>query len=455
MNILLLNPWITDFAAFDLWTRPLNLLRFASVLRQHGCQVRLFDCLDRFSPLLDGVKIQRHRMNEYGCGHYHQEEIPLPDVLSFVPRAYKRFGIPKDRVLAELRTYSKPDVIVVATMMTYWYPGVFEAIAMLREIFPGVPIAIGGIYTSLCQDYVCACSGADHILIAHNWPDIAKKLIQCVTGDECEPIGDHTSWIEPAYDLLPVSSSYPVLTSVGCPFHCTYCATHAIWPVFHQYDPMEVVDSIAMLVSKYQAADIAFFDDALLIGSKKHFLVIMEEVVRRGLSVRFHTPNAIHVRSIDRETAQLMKRVNFKTIRLALETANPDWQKNTGSKVFNHEYVSAMQCLSEAGFTALELGTYILYGLPFEPMKVVLEACEIAVRYGSEIKIAMYSPVPGTNLYEQDRHDFLFDPKADPLLQNNSLAPWRTGEISYSEYQIFKKKIAELNGQLREKAISG
>ena len=48
--ILLLNPWIHDFAAYDLWARPMGLLVLATRLRQLGWEPRLVDCLDRDHP---------------------------------------------------------------------------------------------------------------------------------------------------------------------------------------------------------------------------------------------------------------------------------------------------------------------------------------------------------------------------------------------------------------------
>jgi hypothetical protein len=50
-NILLVNPWIYDFTAYDFWVRPLGLLVMGAVLRQGmGCRLRLLDCLDRHHP---------------------------------------------------------------------------------------------------------------------------------------------------------------------------------------------------------------------------------------------------------------------------------------------------------------------------------------------------------------------------------------------------------------------
>jgi hypothetical protein len=33
MKLILINPWIYDFAAYDLWSKPLGLLYLAGYLR--------------------------------------------------------------------------------------------------------------------------------------------------------------------------------------------------------------------------------------------------------------------------------------------------------------------------------------------------------------------------------------------------------------------------------------
>ena len=35
-HILLINPWITDFVAYNFWIKPLGLLQIASFLRKTG-----------------------------------------------------------------------------------------------------------------------------------------------------------------------------------------------------------------------------------------------------------------------------------------------------------------------------------------------------------------------------------------------------------------------------------
>lgn len=48
LKILLVNPWIYDFAAFNLWSRPLGLLHVAEYLSSFDTKLTLIDCTDSF-----------------------------------------------------------------------------------------------------------------------------------------------------------------------------------------------------------------------------------------------------------------------------------------------------------------------------------------------------------------------------------------------------------------------
>ena len=77
MNALLINPWITDFAAYDFWNRPLGLLYVGAFLHQRGHSVRIVDCMDRFqdgvdkapsSELVDGIRKGPHPGKDHFFG---------------------------------------------------------------------------------------------------------------------------------------------------------------------------------------------------------------------------------------------------------------------------------------------------------------------------------------------------------------------------------------------------
>lgn len=94
-DVLAVNPWIYDFAAFDLWAKPLGFLYILSLLKKQGITIDFIDLLDRWHPLLtDNLSHYRPKDNIYGCGKFYAEEIPKPEAYSNISRKYKRYGIP-------------------------------------------------------------------------------------------------------------------------------------------------------------------------------------------------------------------------------------------------------------------------------------------------------------------------------------------------------------------------
>jgi hypothetical protein len=77
---------------------------------------------------------------------------------------------------------------------------------------------------------------------------------------------------------------------------------------------------------------------------------ILEGVLARGLHLRFHTPNGLHVREVTAELAVLMYRAGFATVRLPLETIDPSRQRSTGGKVTTDAFEAGVAYLKAAGF---------------------------------------------------------------------------------------------------------
>jgi hypothetical protein len=46
LRVLLINPWIYDFAAANFWSRPLGLLKVAECLSRFDLEISLIDCTD-------------------------------------------------------------------------------------------------------------------------------------------------------------------------------------------------------------------------------------------------------------------------------------------------------------------------------------------------------------------------------------------------------------------------
>lgn len=431
-RFLLINPWIHDFSAYDFWAKPLGLLYIASVLREEGFAVDFVDCLDSHHPLIDG-KSQRRKPD--GRGKFPKEPLPIPKGLEGLRRRYSRYGISKEAFLWSLKRLQRPDAILLTSTMTYWYPGVIESINMSREVFPGVPILLGGIYATLCPEHAASHSGADFVVEGH---DIGRLLmtIDEITGCKGQGVvrrDEFDAYPYPAFDLISKNNYIVVLSSRGCPYRCTYCASRSLFGGFVRRDPVKVADEICYWSGRFGVGDVAFYDDALLVESENHLVPLLEEIQRRDLRLRFHTPNGLHVRGLSGPLSDLLFRSGFCEPRLGLEMVNPNWQEATGGKVTNEEFEKAVENLMEAGFPPREIGVYLLTGLPGQRIEQVMEGIRMVMKMGAKPYLAEYSPVPGTLLWNAALRVSSFPIAEDPIYHNNTIMPCQWEGFSYND----------------------
>jgi len=447
-SVLLVNPPIYDFAAFDLWARPLGLLYIAAALEEYSHEVRIVDCLDRLHPDTAGLKGKNApKKRRFGTGHYYRREAPRPAVLAHVPRIYRRFGLPAETIEREMRAGFTPDLVGVTSAMTYWYPGVVEAARIARRVFPRVPIALGGIYATLCPEHARESVNPDFLVAGPGEAEMVR--IAAEIGGGQAPSGEiaFDRLPPPAYHLLGPLESAAVLTGRGCPFRCAYCAVALLAPEMERIAPEAAVDGMERIVSETGVKDVAFFDDALLWDAENHAKPMLRGIIERGLAVRFHTPNGLHARFVDGEVARLMRRAGFATIRLSLETLQPALAAKWDGKVRYDEFLDAAGNLRAAGFGSDDLGAYVMIGSPGETAEDAAKSIAAAHAAGVRVRLAQYSPVPGTELFDQARRASGMD-LSEPLLHNNTAIP--AGALGWAAYRRLKDFARDLNRRLAE-----
>lgn len=435
-HILLVNPWIYDFAAYDVWAKPIGILGLAAILRLHGCAVSYIDCLTRFHPK-SPKKSDPHA--RHGRGPYLKTAIPRPAGLESIPRTYSRYGIPPEWFVEDLKALPRPDMIFVTSMMTYWYLGVFETIRLLRTVFPDVPIVLGGIYATLCYDHALKYSGADVVATGPG----EKKILELVgnTTGVSFPLkfdpDNLDTYPYPAFDLQHKITYIPLVTSKGCPFSCDYCASRVLAPVRMLRNPEKVVEEICFWQDNFGARDFAFYDDALLVNPEEHAIPMFEAIIRTGRTVYFHTPNAVHIREITPCMAALMFRAGVKTLRLGLETSDFT-EREMDRKVKAAEFLKAVSHLRAAGFTKDQVGAYLLVGLPGQDFSSVARSIETVKKSGITPVLAYYTPIPHTRMWAAAVAASRYDLAANPVFTNNAVMPCRPAGFDWQELARLK-----------------
>ena len=305
------------------------------------------------------------------------------------------------------------------------------------NFYPHTPIFLGGIYSSLCSEHAIKYSGADKVFRTSDFGDFISS-IEKLTGKKIQLLPNDFLF-NPDYSVMPDKKSVPILTSRGCPFKCTYCASAQLHNDFKQYDPVKIVDLIESMVNKQGATDFIFYDDALLVNASTHIIPLLKKVSERRIKVRFHVPNGLHIRHLTHEVAELMIETGFKTLRLGLESSDPEVLKHTGNKVSSNEFVTAARILKDVGFGPDQVGVYILAGLPLQRFEQVYDSIMFVKDNSLRPYIAEYSPIPGTTLWQKALDNSPYPLARDPLFHNNSLLPCQWEGFTASDLEYLKK----------------
>lgn len=432
-RVLLINPWIHDVAAYDLWLKPLGLLVIGAMLRRRGIEAALIDCLDCAQPAQRSCRPRAPVRKSDGSGHFHKAAIACPEALQQFGLPFRRYGITPAALRAAIAAGPRPDAVFVTSMMTYWYSGVAETIAHIRQYLPGVPVFLGGVYATLCPTHARKHSGADRVFTGAFTSGLLEEM--GLTAERCAADGPAM----PDCGLLASRDSLPLLTSRGCPNKCPYCASHMLYPGFEHYDPQSVIEQIRSWHTGMGVRDFALYDDALLVNAPDHFIPLAHAISRLGLPIRLHVPNGLHVRYINEEIAGLLKQAGFVTLRLGFESADSGMQQALGGKTGNDEFLRAARALLRAGFTREQAGVYILAGLPGQEARQVAASIRFVHETGLRPFVSEYSPIPGTAMWEKAVAASPFPIRDEPLFHNNSLLPCRWQGCTPQDVHLLKR----------------
>ncbi len=385
MQVLLVNPPIYDFTAYDFWLRPYGMFRVAGRI-QHAVELTYFDYL-----------ISRPR-DRWGRGRFPEEPAVKPPEFGDIARRYRRFGRPR-REFRELLKSRRFDVAMIQATMTYWYPGIREVIEDVRDLSPSTKIILGGVYAGICPDHARSL-GADLV----------------VSGNDHEPL---RHFLPAPRAALPYSASSAggvaaMKLTDGCPFQCTYCSVPLLHPEFTARPVEECLDE-ARNLARCGVRHVAFYDDALLFAPDRVLVPFLEGAIRERLPLSFHTPNALHVRFLNAEIAKLMVRAGFRSFFLGFESESVGWLSKTGGKLSADEFAAGVAILRRAG--AESVTAYIILGHPDADEQAMESSMRFAHRLGVRILLSEFSPVPGTTDGERCRKWADLD---EPLAHNKT-----------------------------------
>lgn len=422
MNILAINPWIVDYAAYDFWLKPYGFLVLLSYLQNKNIDIKYIDCLDK-----------KASYGTYGRGKYPHQIIEKPAIHKDIPRYFKRYGIDLEDFQKQIRIKA-PDYILITSSMTYWYPAIVELTKILKDKFPNSPIILGGTYATLCYDHAKKNTGCDYIF-ENGRPQDFFKLLN-IPFD----FYDFYSTL-PQYENFYSKLDYVVLrTSWGCPFSCSFCAIKKLFPQFFRLSQDKIINFLVKY-KKYGVKDFVLYDDAYLYETD-YAKSLLLKIKKLNLNINFHTPNALHLRFLDKEIASLLKETGFINPHFGLETLDSKLQKAWGDKVNKADLIKGISYLRQGGFGKGQFSVYLLLGYPNQDLKQLKKDVDLLNSQGARVSLAEFSPTPQTEIFKNYQEIL-----EEPLRHNNSLFGFFQKEKIKDFWEI-KNYVRELNKKL-------
>ncbi len=194
-------------------------------------------------------------------------------------------------------------------------------------------------------------------------------------------------------------SSLSLITSRGCPYHCTWCSKEIFGEAFRQRTPENVLAEIKQLEENYGPDQLWLADDILTLN-QKWVSRWSQGMVEQDLVIPFECLSRVD--RVDADTARDLKRAGCFRVWYGAESGSERVVKSMRKDFDTQRVRESIRITKEAG---IEVGLFILMGYPGEKLRDLLQTMgmirELAPHYcGGSVAF----PIKGTQFYEDVRH---------------------------------------------------
>lgn len=385
-RVLLIHPYADPLKSLSI-VPSLGLGYIASSLRAKGHHVDIVDCLQK------GIK---------------------PPAL---------LGIIEDK---------RPDIIGI-TIFSLFFLEAKKTIDLIKERF-NIPVVVGGPHVSSLPELTLKECRADYAVIGEGEITITE-LVDAISSvspklNRIKGIGyrengairinERRDLIEdldtipfPAWDLImpetypPITHGTfykrfpiaPIVTTRGCPFICTFCASDRTWGrLLRKRSPKNVVDEMELLMGEHGIREFHHEDDNLTV-SKEHAMGICQEIINRKLNISWSCPNGVRIDCLDRELLAMMKKSGCYMVALGIESGDQGILDRAQKKLDLSKVPVMVEMVKDAGIDVM--GFFIL-GLPGETMETARKTIEFAKSLPIDsAKFHNFIPLPGTSVFDE------------------------------------------------------
>lgn len=389
--------------------------------------------------------------------HGHQAKLFMEEVRS----------IDMDDLKEEVK---RADLVAISTISAAHGRGDYFAQWVHEQT--GKPVVMGGPHVTFCQPEE-SLRHADYV-IRHEGEFALPLLIEALEGKkgledvpnlsyrnkEGKIIQNPISPNFPNLDDFPFTdfslisgwkNSYmlPIESARGCPYRCTFCCVHKMFPKIRFRSPESVVEEIKRINPK----SVFFSDDNFAIDMErsKDILSLMLKKLDRipywGAQVRINVGK-------DKEWLRLAKRTNCQFLCIGFESVNPGSLEEMQKKQDIEEIQECLATFKEMKMLKEVHASYAV-GFDSDDRETARRTADEARKNGiKSIQIWVLSPLPGTEFRARlEKEDRLLS--YDPRDCDGARAIFKPAQMTAEELQtsVFAGMERFYSWQNRTKAL--
>jgi len=360
---------------------------------------------------------------------------PSPNIgIAYLIPMLRKYG--HEVLVIDLNNEAMPDAQVLASITEY-HPAIVGFSVktatmnsarilsqLVKKSLPKVPIILGGPHTTLAWQELVKEPCFDIIFVGEGEQVLPVILSRLVAGESIEDFPgvitkrnfkdgfylnrqlitstDLNTLPFPEYNDFPqnvrksICESYPLLTSRGCVYNCTYCSVPEIsGKKFRKRSPESVVEELRWAKRKYGITAFEILDDVFNLDMQR-CKEICRAIIEANLGISWSCPNGLRADKIDQELADFMFKSGCRSVMVGIESVDSSVLATVKKGETIEDIEKGINIFKKA---SINVGGFFIIGLPGDSFESQERSVEFVKKMGITAHFNMLVPYPGTELW--------------------------------------------------------
>ncbi len=276
-----------------------------------------------------------------------------------------------------------------------------------------IPAIIGGIHATFLPEE--ALAHADYVVRGEaetSFPALIRSIeekrlptdirgVSYWDGAEMVHNPDRDTWEDvnahpiPDLSMIGKLSTYPVMTSRGCPFDCSFCS---VTPMFGRKFRYRNTELVLQELERYRKEKVFFVDDNFT-AKRSRAKELLRSMIDMNILPRYWGAQVRVDVAHDPELLDLMRRTNGRMAYIGLESISPETLASYNKQQDIGDIKEAIRALHE-----YRIGVHGMFMLGGEgdTVESIRETVDFALdMHIDTVQFLVLTPLPGTPLFDQ------------------------------------------------------